>query len=207
MTGPQSLTALDEATALLLAGIATVAPCSLPLGEAIGCVLAAPLVAPAPAPPCSVARWDGWAIGAADTFGAGPYAPAVLPMPPLLLQPGDALPQGTDAVLPPPDLLRDGPLAQVLNAVAPGTGVRAAGEDAAAGTPLRRRGMRPAAGLGRRRGGHARRHCDRSPLCGPPGHTGARPSWTSACARHWPMRWTVTPSCAWLRPAEWLGRQ
>jgi molybdenum cofactor synthesis domain-containing protein len=128
MTGPHSLTALDEATALLLAGIATVAPCSLPLGEAIGCVLAAPLQATAAAPPYPVARWDGWAIAAADTLGAGPYAPAVLPMPPLLLQPGDALPQGTDAVLPLPDLVRDGPLAQVLDAVAPGTGVRTAGE-------------------------------------------------------------------------------
>jgi molybdenum cofactor synthesis domain-containing protein len=142
MTGPHSLTALDEATALLLAGIATVAPCSLPLGEAIGCVFAAPLQATAAAPPYPVARWDGWAIAAADTLGAGPYAPAVLPMPPLLLQPGDALPQGTDAVLPLPDLVRDGPLAQVLDAVAPGTGVRTAGEDAAAGTLLRAAGER-----------------------------------------------------------------
>ena len=142
MSGPNSLTALDEATALLLAGIAAVAPSSLPLAEAIGCVLATPLQATAPVPPCPVARWDGWAIAAADTLGAGPYAPAVLPMPPPLLQPGEALPQGTDAVLPRPDLVRDGPFAQVLDAVAPGTGVRAPGEDAAAGTLLRAAGER-----------------------------------------------------------------
>lgn len=142
MTGPHSLTALDEATALLLAGIAAVAPCSLPLGEAIGCVLAAPLQATEAAPPCPAARWDGWAINAADTLGAGPYAPAVLSMPPLLLQPGDALPPGTDAVLPLPDLVQDGPFAQVLDAVAPGTGVWAPGEDAAAGTLLRAAGER-----------------------------------------------------------------
>jgi hypothetical protein len=48
-----------------------------------------------------------------------------------------ALPPGTDAVLPLPDLVRNGPFAQVLEAVAPGTGVRTSGEDAAAGTLLR----------------------------------------------------------------------
>ncbi|BDG73514.1 molybdopterin-binding protein [Roseomonas fluvialis] len=142
MTGLRSLTVLDEATALLLAGIAAVAPRSLPLAEAVGCVLAVPLEATAPAPPCAVARWDGWAIAAADTLGAGPYAPAVLSVPPRLLQPGDALPPGTDAVLPLPELVREGPFAQVLDAVAPGSGVRWPGEDAAAGTLLRAAGER-----------------------------------------------------------------
>jgi molybdopterin molybdotransferase len=142
MTGPHSLTALEEATAMLLAGIVPVAKLSMPLAEAIGCVLATPLQATVPVPPCPVARWDGWAIAAADTLGAGPYAPAVLPMPPPRLQPGEALPHGTDAVLPLPDLVRDGPFAQVLDAVAPGTGVRAPGEDAAAGTLLRAAGER-----------------------------------------------------------------
>jgi molybdenum cofactor synthesis domain-containing protein len=142
MTGSRSLTALDEALARLLAGIDAVAPRNLPLGEAVGCVLAAPLRAHTAAPPCAVARWDGWAIAAADTLGAGPYAPAVLPTPPLLLQPGDALPPGTDAVLPLPELVRDGPFAQVLDTVAPGAGARAPGEDAAAGTLLRAAGQR-----------------------------------------------------------------
>jgi hypothetical protein len=41
-------------------------------------------------------------------------------MPPPQLQPGDALPPGTDAVLPLAELVGDGPFAQVLDAVAPG---------------------------------------------------------------------------------------
>jgi molybdopterin molybdotransferase len=50
--------------------------------------------------------------------------------------PGEVLPAGTDAVL--PDFARDGDM--VLEAVAPGEGVRPAGEDAAAGAVLREAG-------------------------------------------------------------------
>ncbi|TDH58899.1 molybdopterin-binding protein, partial [Dankookia rubra] len=104
--------------------------------------LAAPLVAPGPVPPAPMAFQPGWAVAAADTLGAGPYAPVPLAAAPARVAPGDLLPAGTDAVLPPFALDLDGPFAQVLEPVAPGEGVRLPGEEVAAGTLLRRAGER-----------------------------------------------------------------
>ncbi|MBL6458313.1 molybdopterin biosynthesis protein [Belnapia sp. T6] len=130
MSAPPRLAPLEEARALL--PTAPVAPRRLPLDRAIDHVLAAPLRAPGPLPPAPVALREGWAVASALTEGAGPYAP--LPLPGLAwVVPGEALPPGTDAVLP-PFALEDG---AVLEPVAPGEGVRLAGELAAAGAELR----------------------------------------------------------------------
>ena len=143
MAGPLRLTAPEAALARLLALLpGPVAPCRLPVAGALGRVLAAELVAPGPVPAAPMALQPGWAVAAAETLGAGPYAPVLLAAPPARVAPGDLLPPGTDAVLPPFALAQDGPFAQVLEPVAPGEGVRLPGEEVAAGTVLRRAGER-----------------------------------------------------------------
>jgi molybdopterin biosynthesis enzyme len=144
--GPQRLTPPDAAVSALRRVVAgPVAPRSLPVAEALGLVLAAPLVAAAPVPDRPAAAREGWAVAAAETLGAGPYAPAPLPSAPLPVAPGGPMPPGTDAVLLPFDLDAEGPLPQALSPLAPGEGVRQAGEDIAAGTLLRTAGERLAA--------------------------------------------------------------
>ena len=139
---PLRLTALEDALAEWLALLAPVAARAVPAAWAVGRVLAGDLRAPAPVPAAPVALRDGWAVAATETLGAGPYAPVPLPAPPPRLRPGDALPPGTDAVLPGFDLDADGPFAQVLQPVAAGDGVRRPGEDIPAGTLLRAAGER-----------------------------------------------------------------
>ncbi|MBK1661312.1 molybdopterin-binding protein, partial [Paracraurococcus ruber] len=114
----------------------------LPPAAAIGHVLASPLLAPGPVPPAPVALQDGWAVAAAATLGAGAYSPVPLPAPPVRVAAGEALPPGTDAVLPDFALEAAGPFAQALEPVAPGEGVRQPGEEIAAGTRLRAAGER-----------------------------------------------------------------
>jgi molybdopterin molybdotransferase len=141
MGGPLRLTAPGEALARLLALLpGPVAPCRMPV--VLGRVLAADLVAAGPVPPAPMALLPGWAVAAAETLGAGPYAPVLLAAAPMRVAPGDLLPAGTDAVLPAFALALDGPFAQVLEPVAPGEGVRLPGEEVAAGMVLRRAGER-----------------------------------------------------------------
>ncbi|SDB38113.1 molybdopterin-binding domain-containing protein [Belnapia rosea] len=130
MSGPPRLAPVEEACALLPRQ--PVIPQVMPLRQAIGHVLAEPVRAPGPVPAAPLALREGWAVAAAETEGAGPYAP--VPLPHLSwVAAGQFLPPGTDAVLPP--FACDGDLG--LEPVAPGEGVRQAGEDAAAGAVLR----------------------------------------------------------------------
>jgi molybdopterin biosynthesis enzyme len=140
-TPPLRLTPPDEALATLLAMLAPCPPRRVPVAEAVGLVLAVPLVVPGPLPIRPVALVAGWAVRAEETLGAGPYAPAPLATLPVPVAPGDALPDRTDAVLGPFEL-EEGPLPQALQGVVPGEGVRAPGEDAAPGTRLREAGER-----------------------------------------------------------------
>ncbi|RYJ00627.1 MAG: molybdopterin-binding protein [Acetobacteraceae bacterium] len=141
MSAPPRLVPVAEALRLLLGLLPPVAPRRLPLAQAIGRVLAAPLRARGPVPPVAIALREGWAVAAALTEGAGPYAPVLLPGLAWIAA-GAALPPGTDAVLQP--FARDGDL--VLEPVGPGEGVRLAGETAQAGIELRPAGtlLRPA---------------------------------------------------------------
>lgn len=146
MSAPLRLTDPAVALEVLLSMVAApVAPTCRPVTDAVGCVLAEPLVAHRPVPALPVAARDGWAVVAADTDGASPYAPAILPTPPGRVAPGDRLPAGADAVLAPFELSEDGPFATAVAAVAPGEGVRRPGEEIAPGTVLRGAGERLAA--------------------------------------------------------------
>ncbi|OPY94087.1 molybdopterin-binding protein [Bradyrhizobium sacchari] len=130
---PPSLTPLDTALAALLRGVDPVAPVTLPLSEAIGCV-AAGVPQVAAYPPHDMATADGWALRANDLVGASAYAPLPLPTAPVWVDAGDAMPQGCDCVLDADAVEVSGPLVQVLAESVPGQGIRRAGSDIAAGT-------------------------------------------------------------------------
>src|SRR5690348_11982766 len=77
-----------------------IAPREMALAEAEGRVLAADVSVATPRPPTPTALIDGWAVLADTVADAGPYAPMPLRPAPTWVNAGDALPAGTDAVLP-----------------------------------------------------------------------------------------------------------
>jgi molybdopterin molybdotransferase len=121
--------ALEELLALLPDSIPSR---RLPIGVAVGRVLAETLTARRAVAPQPVAAWDGWALVAADTQGSGPYSPVPLLSDTPWVESGCPLPSGADSVLPDSAVLA-GPLPQIVESIAPGEGVRQAGEDVSAG--------------------------------------------------------------------------
>lgn len=119
-----------------------VPPERAPVTDAVGLVLAQSIVVSAAAPPRSVALRAGWAVAACDTVGASAYAPALPSEAPVWVETGDALPPGADAVLPPDGVASETGWPEITASVAPGEGVRRAGEDVAAGAVLRLAGER-----------------------------------------------------------------
>lgn len=105
------------------------------LRDALGRVAAADLVVPHDRPETDLALDDGWAVAAADTVGASPYAPAFL----VEVEPiahGAALPFAADAVLPTVCGRADGGMLVVETTLAPGENTRRRGADLPAGTVL-----------------------------------------------------------------------
>jgi putative molybdopterin biosynthesis protein len=133
------------------------------LGDALGRVLAADVVAPIDVPPFDRSGVDGFAVRAADTTGASDRAPKRLLLnaeviacghaPALVVAPasattiatGGAIPRGADAVVMVEwtELVEtaQGPAVDVRRAVAPGQFVGYAGSDIARGETLLRRGQ------------------------------------------------------------------
>ncbi len=104
--------------------------------------LGADLVVQAPVPPSPSARRAGWAVPAEATLGASPYGP--VPLAGIrLIQAGAALPEGTDAILPPDQASDQGRWIELTGSVAAGDGVAAAGEHLAPGQVLARAGTVP----------------------------------------------------------------
>src|SRR3954471_13681875 len=151
----RTLMPVEQALARLLGGLDRVAARHIPLSEAAGLVLAEPLRVPGPVPPEALALRSGFALAAADTFGASHYAPVMLPRLPDPVAAGETLPAGTDSVVEPEALTILRGRAEIAEPVAPGAWTRRAGEDAAAGAILcdAGAGLRPhhaaAAGLAR----------------------------------------------------------
>jgi molybdopterin molybdotransferase len=131
---------LEAAAAWLLARVSPLPPEPVALGAARGRVAAGAVIAPCDLPPEERAAIDGYALAAEDTFGAAGYLPLSLRVPGQAapVAAGAALPPGADAVLP---LERAAPGAaagtiEVIDPLAPGDNVVAAGEEARAGDPL-----------------------------------------------------------------------
>ena len=111
------------------------------LNQASGRVLGADICAAAPIPPTDCAAVDGLAIRAEDSLGAGTYNPLTVPS--IAVAEGEALPVGTDAVVPldQPESTDGGDVIMVEPA-APGDNVNRQGSVAAAGTLLMAAGAR-----------------------------------------------------------------
>lgn len=129
-----SLTTLEAALAALLDGVAPVAPCFVPLEQALGRIAAAmPPVVPA-LPSHDIAAIDGWACRALALVGASEYSPVPLPEVPVWVETGEAMPPGTDCVLRVDFIDCSTPVAMAVGEAVPGQGVRRKGEDMAPGT-------------------------------------------------------------------------
>jgi len=138
---------VDEAQALVLDAVSALPPRRMSLLEALGCVLAEPVVAPIALPPFDNSAMDGFAVIAQDTRGATAEAPRAMKViedvpagsePQRRVQPGTAarimtgapVPAGADAVLlvehTRPGLPGE---VDVLAAAKPGDNIRPRGED------------------------------------------------------------------------------
>ncbi|QIG94046.1 MULTISPECIES: molybdopterin-binding protein [unclassified Bradyrhizobium] len=132
---PASLAPLDAALAAVLRDLAPVEPIALSPADALHCI-AAEMQALCAYPPQDVAVSDGWAMRANDLVGASSYAPLPLAEPPVWVEAGAAMPEGTDCVVDADAVDTSGPLPQVLAEAIPGQGVRRAGSDIAGGRTL-----------------------------------------------------------------------
>jgi molybdopterin molybdotransferase len=129
----------------LLARIEAVAPVAargIEPAAAVGGTLAVDAVAASVCPPSAVAIRDGWAVSSVLVSDAGPYAPAPLSPPPSWVETGDAMPAGSDAVLPLDAVTVTKAGAEAHASAVPGEGVMPAGGDAGKGAVLRRAGER-----------------------------------------------------------------
>ena len=141
----------DEARAAVLAACEPLAARDLPLDRALGCVLAADVVATEPVPPFANSAMDGYAVRAGDVAGATPDAPvrlrvaatvaagaavdvAVEPGTAVRIMTGAPLPPGADAVVMVERSTRVGEHeVDLTDAVEAGRHVRPAGDDISPG--------------------------------------------------------------------------
>jgi molybdopterin molybdotransferase len=154
----QEMLTVAEALAAVLAGVAPLPAEETPLLQALGRVLARPIVAGDSLPPFANSAMDGYALRAADVQAASPDRPVALRvvediaagnMPQNVVEPGAAarimtgapMPAGADAVVPVEDTnepWRDAerplpPAIEIRRPVQSGDYVRPAGEDIRAG--------------------------------------------------------------------------
>ncbi|WP_208026883.1 molybdopterin molybdotransferase MoeA [Rhabdothermincola sediminis] len=139
---------LAEARRHVLERCPPLAPVSMPVGDALGCVTAAAVVCEEQVPPFDNSAMDGFALRSADVAGAGPASPVVLRVvgtlhagapPDLAVGEGEAvrimtgapLPAGADAVVMVESTteLDGGAAVEVREAVPAGRNVRPAGDD------------------------------------------------------------------------------
>ena len=139
MRGFAARASLDEAWAWLDARINPLDTETVEPDAAIGRITAREIVATRR----SSRLWTGWrvdgyAVRAADSVGASDYNPIPLDLagPPLPVSVGDAVPQGTDAVVAVEHTRSDAGMVELVTAVAEGDGIERRGDDVAAGTIL-----------------------------------------------------------------------
>ncbi len=157
MADPPDRMSLRRARALLGRHAGPAASAELvAVADAAGRVLATALDAPLDWPEADCAALDGYALRAADTEGAGAYAPVLLALsaaaaaaadlPPRAaarVRAGDHLPPGADAVLP-PEAAQGGVAGgiEVIEQAAPGSGVDRRGAELRAGVAMLPAGRR-----------------------------------------------------------------
>jgi molybdopterin molybdotransferase len=127
------LVPLIEARTAFLAKIEPVAMTSMATAKAGGLVLAGDVLAPGNLPPGALALERGYAIASRATVGASSYLPNLLSEMPRLLEAGEALPAGADAILDIEDVRQAPGGAEIIAPVAPGRQMRQTGGDLRAG--------------------------------------------------------------------------
>src|SRR5919197_1066866 len=154
---PPDLVPFAEARAAVLDRVGPLPSRQVPLGEALGCVLAEDVRAAENLPPFANSSMDGFALCAADLAGASVERPAALslagevfagsgrlptvaPGTAARIMTGGPLPPGADAVVPLEQAEVDGATVLVRAPVAERGFVREAGEDVRAGTVVLQRG-------------------------------------------------------------------
>jgi molybdopterin molybdotransferase len=162
MLGRDELITVDKALELLLRHAPFKIPeeFALPLEESYGYILSGDIVSPEDLPSFSRTTVDGFAVNAADTFGATEGMPAYLNIkgeikmgdrPRFVLNKGEAakistggmLPQGADAALMFEHTQQvDEKMIEALRPVSPGEHVIRAGEDAKTGETILKKGRR-----------------------------------------------------------------
>jgi len=157
------LVPLADVQASILAAVKRLDVVEVPLGDALGAVLAEGVVAPEPVPPFANTAMDGYALRAGDTAGASPDTPVRLRVvddlaagraPDVAVGPGEAIrimtgapmPDGADAIVMVERTRRDRDGVFVEVEVLPGRHVRPAGGDLRAGQTVFSPGTRLRAG-------------------------------------------------------------
>ncbi|MCS6892832.1 MAG: molybdopterin molybdotransferase MoeA [Rhodovarius sp.] len=146
--------AVAEARERILSALRPVGEEVVPLPQAVGRVLARPVIARLTQPPAAVSAMDGWAVRAADAqagamlrqIGAAPaghpFAGQVGPGECVRIFTGAFLPEGADGILLQEEASADGVLVKVQESVQPGRWIRPAGLDFTAGETLLPAGRR-----------------------------------------------------------------
>jgi molybdopterin molybdotransferase len=124
---------LNEALVELLDGLEPVVPSELPIAKTLGFV-SAEMALPHPLPTGDVAATDGWAFCARDLVGASSYSPLPLARPPVWVEVGDRMPDGSDCVVDSELVELSRSMLQVSGEALPGQGVRRAGDDMGKGS-------------------------------------------------------------------------
>ncbi len=138
---------LEEARHIVLSGLVPTRPVSIPLEDALGCVVAAPVVAARPVPGFANSQMDGYALRAADvvegarlrvvgTVAAGQAAERPVGTGEAVrIMTGAPIPEGADAVcmVERTSTEERGSVVVVLGPVTPGEYIRRVGEDVAVG--------------------------------------------------------------------------
>ncbi len=150
---------VEDAQARILAGSTVLATEQVALTDALGRVLAVPIVAEFDLPPFANSSMDGYALLARDIPGAsldrpvllnvigevpagGIFSGSVLPGTAIRIFTGAPVPEGADAVVQ-QELTAPGPSPDTIaiqSAATVGTNIRVAGSDIPAGTPMLARG-------------------------------------------------------------------
>jgi molybdopterin molybdotransferase len=152
MTSLKNLT-VEEARARILRGADRLGVESVPLTDAIGRVLAAPIIANRAQPPFDASAMDGWAIRRADyapgkafavageSAAGKAYPQAVQPDQAIRIFTGAPIPAGADLVILQEEAVRDGDAVRFEAGDAPRANIRAAGGDFQAGDLLLEAGV------------------------------------------------------------------
>jgi len=140
---PYPMISPEEAFQRVIATVQALAPVRVPLGEALGHVLAAEVRAKENMPPFRSSSMDGYAVIAADTLAerevlgeqdAGHvHAPRVRPGTAVRIMTGAALPEGADTVIPVEYASEDAGRVRFSRPFPAGANIRPVGQDLAAG--------------------------------------------------------------------------